>query len=118
MYRNLLKTVVATWLLGTFLLVSGCMLLLGGAGGYFIAKGESGGDGGEAKSKTTTTSTNRASVYLETVGLGVKNERQNIASLGLTFGRFRLRRMRNASRHRGRYTESWEGIEANSVGIG
>ena len=61
MYRNLLKTVMMTWVLSAFLLLSGCMLLLGGAGGYFIAKGEGGGDGGEAKSKTP--STNRASVY-------------------------------------------------------
>ena len=56
MYRNLLKTFVATSLLGSFLLLSGCMLLLGGAGGYLIAKGEEGGGGGrgEAKSKTAT----------------------------------------------------------------
>jgi hypothetical protein len=62
MYRNLLKTFVATSLLGAFLLLSGCMLFLGGAGGYFIAKGEEGGGGGEAKSKTTSQS-NKASVY-------------------------------------------------------
>jgi hypothetical protein len=62
MYINLLKTVVAAWLLGSFLLLSGCMLLLGGAGGYFIAKGAEGEGGGEAKSKTTSQS-NKASVY-------------------------------------------------------
>jgi hypothetical protein len=62
MYRNLLKTFVATSLLGSFLLLSGCMLLLGGAGGYFIAKGEEGGGGGETKSKTISQS-NKASVY-------------------------------------------------------
>ena len=62
MYRNLLKTFVATSLLGSFLLLSGCMLLLGGAGGYFIAKGEEGGGSGEAKSKTASQSS-KASVY-------------------------------------------------------
>jgi hypothetical protein len=62
MYRNLLRTFVATALLGSFLVLSGCMLLLGGAGGYFIAKGEEGASGGEAKTKTTSQS-NKASVY-------------------------------------------------------
>ena len=68
MYRNLLKTVVAMLLVCSFLTLSGCMLLLGGAGGYFIAKGEGGSGGGEAKSggevKTKTTSqTNKPAVY-------------------------------------------------------
>jgi hypothetical protein len=62
MYRNLLKTVVAMSLLCSFLMLSGCMLLLGGAGGYFIAKGQEDAGGGEAKSKTTS-QPNKASVY-------------------------------------------------------
>jgi hypothetical protein len=62
MNRKLLKTFVAMSLLGTFLLLSGCMLLLGGAGGYFIAKGEESGGGAEVKSKTKSQS-NKASVY-------------------------------------------------------
>jgi hypothetical protein len=56
MYKNLLKTVVATSLLGSFLLLSGCMLLLGGAGGYLIRMGEESGSSVEAKSKTATQS--------------------------------------------------------------
>lgn len=56
MYRNLLKTVVAAWLLGSFLLLSGCMLMLGGAAGYLIRKGEEGGSGGDTKSTTTSQS--------------------------------------------------------------
>lgn len=62
MYRNLLKSLVATSLLGSFLMLSGCMLVLGGAGGYFIAKGAEGEGSGEAKSKTTSQS-NKAAVY-------------------------------------------------------
>lgn len=60
MYRNLLKTVVATSLFGSFLLLSGCMLFLGGVGGYLIAKGEEGEGGGEAKSKTPSQSSKAA----------------------------------------------------------
>lgn len=56
MYRNLLKTVVAAWLLGSFLLLSGCMLMLGGAAGYLIRKGEEGGSGGDTKNTTTSQS--------------------------------------------------------------
>lgn len=62
MYMNLIKTVVALSLLCSILTLSGCMLLLGGAGGYFIAKGEGGGGGGEAKSKTTS-QTSKPAVY-------------------------------------------------------
>jgi hypothetical protein len=67
MYMNLIKTVVALSLLCSVLTLSGCMLLLGGAGGYFIAKGEGGGGGGdgiggEAKSKTTS-KTSKPAVY-------------------------------------------------------
>jgi hypothetical protein len=64
MYMNLVKTVVALSLLCSVLTLSGCMLLLGGAGGYFIAKGEGGGNGGggEAKSKTTS-QTSKPAVY-------------------------------------------------------
>ena len=67
MYTNLIKTVLAMSLLCSFLTLSGCMLLLGGAGGYFIAKGEGGGSGGgggggEAKSKTSS-QTNKPAVY-------------------------------------------------------
>ena len=66
MYINLIKTVVALSLLCSVLTLSGCMLLLGGAGGYFIAKGEGGGGGGdgggEAKSKTAS-QTSKPAVY-------------------------------------------------------
>jgi hypothetical protein len=62
MYLTLFKTVVAMSLLCSFLMLSGCMLLLGGAGGYFIAKGQEGAGAGEAKSKTTSQS-NKPSVY-------------------------------------------------------
>jgi hypothetical protein len=62
MYKNPLKTFVAMSLLGSFLLLSGCMLLLGGAGGYFIAKGEGAAGDGEAKSKTSSQS-NKAAAY-------------------------------------------------------
>lgn len=62
MYMNLIKTVIALSLLCSILTLSGCMLLLGGAGGYFIAKGEGGGGGGEAKSKTTS-QTSKPAVY-------------------------------------------------------
>ncbi len=50
--------------------------------------------------------------------LGVKNENENIASLCINFDCPDRRRMRNASRNRGRYTEPWEGIETNSIRIG
>jgi hypothetical protein len=36
---------------------------------------------------------------------GGKNEKEDIASLDIAFGRLSLRRMRNNSWHRGRYTE-------------
>ena len=62
MYKNLSKTFVASLLLGSFLPLSGCMLLLGGAGGYFIAKGEEGGGGAEAKSKTSSQA-NKGTAY-------------------------------------------------------
>ena len=65
LYRNLAKTVVAISLLCSLITLSGCMLLLGGAGGYFIAKGEGGGGGtssGEPKSKTTS-QPNKPTVY-------------------------------------------------------
>ena len=62
MYKNLLKTVVAMSLFCSILTLSGCMLLLGGAGGYFIAKGEGGAGGEDTKSKTTSQSS-KASVY-------------------------------------------------------
>jgi hypothetical protein len=50
MHRNLLKTVAATSIVCSLLLLSGCALFLlgaGGAGGYLIRKGEEGG--GEAR---------------------------------------------------------------------
>ena len=65
MYRNLTKTIVAMSLLCSCLMLSGCMLLLGGAGGYFLAKGEGSGGGtssGEPKSKTTS-QPNKPAVY-------------------------------------------------------
>jgi hypothetical protein len=40
-----------------------------------------------------------------------KNEKEEIASLGIAFGRLSLRRMRNDARHGGRYTESRESRE-------
>ena len=59
MYRNLLKAVLTAWLLGSFLLVSGCMLVLGGAGGYLIRKGEESG-GGDTKRTSTSQSSKPA----------------------------------------------------------
>jgi hypothetical protein len=50
--------------------------------------------------------------------MGGKNEKEEIASLGIAFGRLGLRRMRNGSRHRGRYTASWESREKDSLRIG
>ena len=46
---------------------------------------------------------------------GGKNEKEEIASLGIAFGRLSLRRMRNDSRHGGRYTESRESREKDSL---
>jgi hypothetical protein len=63
MYRSLLKSLIATWLLGSFLMLSGCMLMLGGAAGYFIAKGAEDEGGGEAKSKTTSRSNKTTTAY-------------------------------------------------------
>ena len=67
MYMNLIKTVVALSLLCSVLTLSGCMLWVGGAGGYVIANGVGGGGGGvgggaEAKSKTTS-QTSKPAVY-------------------------------------------------------
>jgi hypothetical protein len=60
MHKNLLKTFIATSLLGAFLLLSGCMLFLGGAGGYLIRKGEEGGSSGETKGNTASQSSKAA----------------------------------------------------------
>ena len=49
---------------------------------------------------------------------GGKNEKEDVASLGVAFGRLSLRRMCNASRHRGRYTEPRESLEKGSLRIG
>jgi hypothetical protein len=49
---------------------------------------------------------------------GVKNEKEEIAYLGVAFGRLSLRRMRNGSRHGGRYTEHRESREKGSLRIG
>ena len=42
---------------------------------------------------------------------GGKNEKEDVASRGVAFGRLSRRRMRNASRHGGRYTEPRESLE-------
>jgi hypothetical protein len=49
---------------------------------------------------------------------GGKNEKEEIAYLGVAFGRLSLRRMRNGSRHGGRYTEHRESREKGSLRIG
>jgi hypothetical protein len=46
---------------------------------------------------------------------GGKNEKAEMASLGVAFGRFSLSRMRNGSRHGGRYTEHRESREKDSL---
>jgi hypothetical protein len=63
MDRNVPKNLVVVAFLGSFLLLSGCMLMLGGAGGYLIRKGEEGGSGGTAKSTTTSTKASGQSTY-------------------------------------------------------
>jgi len=50
--------------------------------------------------------------------LGGKNEKEDVASLGVAFGRLSLRRMCNDSRHRGRYTEPRASLEKGSLRIG
>ena len=50
--------------------------------------------------------------------LGGKNEKEDVASRGVAFGRLSRRRMRNASRHGGRYTEPRESLEKGSLRIG
>ena len=45
---------------------------------------------------------------------GGKNEKEDIASLDIAFDRLSLRRMRNDSRHGGRYTEHRESREKDS----
>jgi hypothetical protein len=52
------------------------------------------------------------------VSTGGKNEKEEIAYLGVAFGRLSLRRMRNGSRHGGRYTEHRESREKGSLRIG
>jgi len=47
---------------------------------------------------------------------GGKDEKEEIASLGVAFGRLSLRRMRNDSRDGGRYTEHRESREKDSLG--
>jgi hypothetical protein len=49
---------------------------------------------------------------------GGKNEKKEIASLGIAFGRLGLRRMRNGSRYGGRYTEARESGEKDGFRIG
>jgi hypothetical protein len=49
---------------------------------------------------------------------GGKNEKENVVSLGVAFGRLFIRRMRNASRHGGGYTEPRERLEKDSFGVG
>jgi len=49
---------------------------------------------------------------------GGKNEKEEIAYLGVAFGRLSLRRMRNGSRHGGRYSEHRESREKGSLRIG
>jgi hypothetical protein len=51
-------------------------------------------------------------------GVGGKNEKEGVASLGVAFGRLNLRRMCNDSRYRGRYTEPRESREARIFRIG
>jgi hypothetical protein len=51
------------------------------------------------------------------VQMGGKNEKGEIASLGIAFGRLGLRRMRNGSWHGGGYTESRESREKGSLRI-
>ena len=46
---------------------------------------------------------------------GGKNEKEDIASLVIACGRLSLRRMRNDSRHGGRYTEPRESSEKDSL---
>jgi hypothetical protein len=52
------------------------------------------------------------------LGLGGRNEKEDVASLGVAFGRPSLRRMCNDSRHRGRYTEPRESLEKGSLRLG
>jgi hypothetical protein len=49
---------------------------------------------------------------------GGKNEKEDIASLDIAFDRLSLRRMRNDSRHGGRYTKHRESREKGSLRIG
>ena len=49
--------------------------------------------------------------------LGDKNEKEEVASLGVAFGRLSLRRMCNDSRPRRRYTEARESLEKGSFRI-
>ena len=48
---------------------------------------------------------------------GGRNEKEEIASLVIAFGRLNLRRMRNGSRYGGRHTESRESCEKGSLRI-
>ena len=64
MDRNVPKNLVIVSFLSFFLLLSGCMLMLGGAAGYLVGKGEEGGSGGSAKSTTTSSkAAGQASTY-------------------------------------------------------
>jgi hypothetical protein len=111
---------VVVSLVCSFLLISGCAML-----SLYGAEGERGRVGGDARSKTASQSGKVAEPKLgllkeqkNALGLGGKNEKKDVASLGVAFGRLNLRRMCDASRHRGRYTEPRESLKKGSLRLG
>lgn len=66
MSTKLLKTALATSIVCTLLFLSGCALLLlgaGGAGGYLIRKGEEGGEARKTAPESSKVAVQKTSAY-------------------------------------------------------